>query len=54
MIIYFRCTSKEKTVSGVDRWIECPKDEIVLKCWMSLQLAAKPKKDKLKCASIKK
>ena len=46
MIIYFRCTSKEETVSGVDRWIECPKDEIVLKCWMSLQLAAKPKNDR--------
>ena len=46
MIIYFRCTSKEETVSGVDRWIECPKDEIVLKCWMSLQLAAKPKNHK--------
>jgi len=45
MIIYFRCTSKKETVSGVERWVECSKDEMVLKCWMSLQLAAVPKDD---------
>ena len=45
MIIYFRCTSKEETVSGVERWSDCHKDEIVLKCWVSLQIAALPGKD---------
>ena len=42
MIFYFRCTSKEESVSGVERWSDCHKDEIVLKCWMSLQIAALP------------
>ena len=45
MIIYFRCTSKPETVSGVDRWVDCIKDELVLKCWMSLQLAVVPGDD---------
>ena len=45
MKIYFRCTSKDETVSGVERWIDCAKDEIVLKCWSSLQLAAIPGQD---------
>ena len=45
MKIYFRCTSKDETVSGVERWIDCTKDEIVLKCWSSLQLGAIPGQD---------